>query len=365
MIIHAPQLRGMVFGVGVVHKVTLHPGGRAFEVREHETVLAAALRQGVHLPDGCRNGSCGVCRAHLAAGTVRYPHGPPLGLTAGERRAGDVLLCRAVPDSDLTLDAQEVAAAADLAVKTLPCRVAGMRPLAPEIMALSLRLPPVEQLAFLPGQYIDVLLPGGQRRSFSLANPPHDDALLEIHVGLVPGGRFSEEVFRHMQPGALLEIQGPLGTFFLQEDSPRPVLMVAGGTGFAPCKAMLRHLFENRVPRQITLYWGARRPGDLYELAQAEQWLREQTDFRFVPVLSEPQTQDHWTGRRGWVHEAVLADHADLSVYDIYLAGPPAMVRAARQSFLLKGADPAHIFSDAFDYAPEVRAALEKAAARA
>lgn len=345
------------------HQASLRPGGRIFEVRDHETVLAAALRQDVHLPDGCRNGSCGVCRAHLASGRVRYPHGPPLGLTAFERNAGDVLLCRAVPATDLVLDVQEVAAAADLVIKTLPCRVARMQLLTREVMVLHLRLPPVETLRFLPGQYIDVLLPGGQRRSFSLANPPHDSTHLEIHVGLVPGGRFSEEVFSHMQMDALLEIQGPLGSFFMQENSTRPLLMVAGGTGYAPCKAMLRHLFENQIKCPVTLYWGARSKADLYEQMQAEQWAREQADFRFVPVLSEPQAGDQWTGRRGRVHEAVLADYAEFSKCDIYLAGPPTMVRGTRQSLLLKGADPAHIFSDAFDYAPEVRAALEKAAA--
>lgn len=344
-------------------QVTLHPGGRTFEVREHETVLSAALRQGVHLPDGCRNGSCGVCRAHLASGSVRYPHGPPLGLTGFERQSGDVLLCRAVPQSDLVLDAQEVAAAAMLAVKTLPCRVAEMRALTPEIMALFLRLPPVEKLEFLPGQYIDMLLPGGVRRSFSLANPPHDNALLEIHVGLIPGGRFSEQVFRHMQPGALLEIQGPLGVFFLREDSTRPILMVAGGTGYAPFKSMLRYLFEKQPQRKVTLYWGARSTAGLYERAQVEEWARTQPNFCFIPVLSEVSQANH--DRSGLVYEAVLADHADFSSHDLYLAGPPAMVRAARQAFLAHGADPERVFSDAFDYAPEVRTALEKAAIKA
>jgi CDP-4-dehydro-6-deoxyglucose reductase, E3 len=342
------------------HQVKLHPGRRTFEVRDHETVLTAALRQGVHLPDGCRTGSCGVCRTHLASGKVRYPHGPPLGLTEHERDAGDVLLCRAVPETDLVLDAQEVAAAAELTIKTLPCRVARMQPLTADVMALFLQLPPVETLQFLPGQYVDVLLPGGQRRSFSLANPPHDNVHLEIHVGLIPGGRFSEDVFKHMRTNALLEIQGPLGGFYLQEDSSRPMLVVAGGTGFAPCKSMLRYMFENNIERQVTLYWGARCRTDLYELALVEQWARQQPEFRFVPVLTEPQRGDQWTGRRGRIQEALLADYGEFSRHDVYLAGPPAMVRSARQSLLLKGADPARIFSDAFDYAPEVRAALEK-----
>jgi len=344
------------------HRASLHPGGHGFEVRDHETVLAAALRQGVHLPDGCRNGSCGVCRAHLASGKVRYPHGPPLGLTALERDAGDILLCRAVAETDLVLDAQEVAAAAELSIKTLPCRVARMQPLTREVMALYLQLPPVETLKFLPGQYIDVLLPGGQRRSFSLANPHHDGAYLEIHVGMVPGGRFSDEVFSHMQAGTLLEIQGPLGSFFLQEESTRHILMIAAGTGFAPYKAMLCHLFENQLQRQVTLYWGARCKTDLYEQTLVEQWAREQQEFRFVPVLTEPRPEDRWTGRRGCVQEAVLGDYGEFSRHDIYLAGPPPMVRSVRQSLLLKGADPEHIFSDAFEYAPEVRTALEKGA---
>lgn len=346
----------------MLHRASLHPGGHGFQVRDDETVLAAALRQGVHLPDGCRNGSCGVCRAHLACGRVRYPHGLPLGLTAHEREAGDVLLCRAVPETDLVLDAQEVNAAAELTIKTLPCRVARMQPLTPEVMALTLQLPPVEILNFLPGQYIDVLLPGGQRRSFSLANLPDDSAQLVIHVGLVPGGRFSADVFSHMQTGALLEIQGPLGSFYLQADSTRPILMIAGGTGFAPCKAMLRHLFENQLQRQVTLYWGARCKTDLYDMTLVEQWAREQPEFRFVPVLTDPQPEDLWTGRRGRLQEAVLADYGEFSRHDIYLSGPPVMVRSARQSLLLKGAEPEHIFSDAFEYAPEVRAMLEKSA---
>ncbi|HVA55474.1 MAG TPA: CDP-6-deoxy-delta-3,4-glucoseen reductase [Gammaproteobacteria bacterium] len=345
------------------HRASLRPGGHGFEVRDNETVLAAALRQGVHLPDGCRNGSCGVCRAHLATGRVRYPHGPPLGLTALECDAGYILLCRAVAETDMVLDAQEVAAAAELAIKTLPCRVARMQTLTRDVMALFLQLPPVEILKFLPGQYIDVLLPGGPRRSFSLANPPHDDAHLEIHVGLVPGGRFSEDVFSHMRSGALLEIQGPLGGFYLQEDSVRPILMIAGGTGFAPCKSMLSYLFENHNKRQVTLYWGARSKTDLYALSLVERWASGQSDFHFVPVLSEPQPEDHWTGRRGRVQEAVLGDYSEFSRHDIYLSGSPAMVRGAHQPLLLKGADPEHIFSDAFEYAPEVRAALEKNAA--
>ena len=342
--------------------VTLVPSGKRFDVGDDETVLVAALRQGVHLPYGCRTGSCGTCRAHVRAGKSTYPDGPPLALTALEMKAGEALLCRAVPTTDLTLEASEITAMANLRVRAMPCRVAKLEKLAHDVMGLYLRLPAVERMPFLPGQYIDVLLPDNHRRSFSLANPPHDDKLLELHVRNVPGGKFSGEVFQHLKEGALLRIQGPLGTFFLREDSTRPMIMMAGGTGYAPIQAMLRHLFEAGHTRPVAFYWGARARQDLYAEARLEAWARTQPGFRYIPVLSEPLPTDHWAGRTGLVHDAVLADFPDLSVYDIYLSGPPPMVTAARAGFPARGADPARIYSDSFEFPAEVRAALEAAA---
>ena len=339
--------------------VTLTPSGKQFEVGDGEQVLAAALRQGVHLPYGCRTGSCGTCRAHLATGRTHYPEGPPLALTALEMKAGEALLCRAVPLTDLTVDAQEITAMAHLRVRAMPCRVARLEKLCHDVMGVFLRLPAVERLQFLPGQYLDILLADQHRRSFSLANPPHDDKLLELHVRNVPGGVFSQEVFTTLKEGALLRIQGPLGTFFLREDSSRPIVMMAGGTGYAPIQAMLRHVFEQGGRREIAFYWGARAKRDLYAEAQLSEWAKTQVGFRYVPVLSEPTPEDKWTGRKGFVHEAVLADFADLSGHDIYLSGPPPMVQAARAAFPARGADPLHTYSDSFDFPPEVRAALE------
>ena len=344
--------------------VSLSPSGKRFQVEDGETVLAAALRQGIHLPYGCRTGSCGTCRAHVTTGQSHYPDGPPLAITALEARSGEALLCRAVPLTDLTVEAQEITAMAKLRVRAMPCRVARLEPLAHDVMALYLRLPAVERLQFLPGQYIDILLPGEHRRSFSLANPPHDDALLELHVRNVPGGLFSKEVFQHLHEGTLLRIQGPLGTFFLREDSSRPVIMIAGGTGYAPIQAMLRHLFERGQSRDIVFYWGARAARDLYADAHLKEWMRSQPRFRYVPVLSEPVPEDRWTGRTGLVHEAVLRDFPDLSGHDIYLSGPPPMVQAARAAFPGHGANPLRMYSDSFDFPAEVRAALEAAAAK-
>ncbi|HEX6550958.1 MAG TPA: CDP-6-deoxy-delta-3,4-glucoseen reductase [Gammaproteobacteria bacterium] len=339
-------------------QVTLIPANRRFAVHDDETVLSAALRQGIRLPYGCRTGSCGTCRAHVVSGAIHYPDGAPLALTALEMRHGEALLCRAVPRADLVVDAQEIGAMSALRVRAFPCRIARMTPLAHDVMAVYLRLPAVSRLQFLPGQYVDVLMADEHRRSFSLANPPHDDKLLELHVRHVPGGHFTTEIFEKLHEGALLRLQGPLGRFFLREDSSRPILMVAGGTGFAPIKAMLRHLWEHGGQRRIVFYWGARARRDLY----ADAWLQEQAgaqpDFSYIPVLSEPAPADAWTGRTGFVHQAVLADHPDLSGFDIYLSGPPPMVEAARLAFPAHGAQPRHMFSDAFDFAPEIRAAL-------
>jgi CDP-4-dehydro-6-deoxyglucose reductase len=343
-------------------RVKLAQADKAFTVNDGETVLAAALRQGIHLPYGCRTGSCGTCRAHVVDGRTHYPEGPPLALTALEIKSGEALLCRAVPQSDLTVDAQEITAMANLRVKAMPCRVARMEKLAHDVMGLYLRLPAVERMQFLPGQYIDVLMPDNHRRSFSLANPPHDDKLLELHVRNVPGGKFSQEVFTHLHEGALLRIQGPLGTFFLREDSTRPIVMVAGGTGYAPIQAMLRHLFEQGRSRDISFYWGVRAARDLYADALLQRWAEDHGAFKYVPVLSEPMAEDHWHGRTGFVHDAVLKDFADLSGHDIYLSGPPPMVQAARAAFPGQGAEALHMFSDSFDFPAEVRAALEATA---
>src|SRR5215469_3051039 len=263
--------------------VTLQPSSKRFQVEDGETVLAAALRQGVHLPYGCRTGSCGTCRAHLAEGQSHYPDGPPLALTALETGAGEALLCRAVPLTDLCVEAQEIDAMANLRVKAMPCRVAKLERLCHDVMGLFLRLPAVERLQFLPGQYIDILMPDEHRRSFSLANPPHDDANLELHI---------------------------------------------------------RHVPERGQRRDIVFYWGARAARDLYADAKLKAWAASQPGFRYVPVLSDPMAENRWTGRTGFVHLAALEDFPDLSGYDIYLSGPPPMVQAARAAFPAKGADP-------------------------
>ena len=335
------------------HQVTILPSGHEFLVAENESVLDAALRErGSVLPYGCRNGTCGSCMATLQSGQVHYPEGRLPALSKREQAEGKALLCQARPRSDLIIVAREVKTGGDLVVKTLPCRVENRELLAPDVMRLWLRLPNTERLQFLAGHYIDILLVDGRRRSFSLANPPHADELLELHIRQVPGGFFTDYVFNRMKDKALLRLQGPLGTFALREDSPRPILLIGGGTGFAPLKAMLEHAFHIGLDRSLHLYWGARAKMDVYLDALPRRWLAEHPNFRYTPVLSEPHPDDQWPGRTGWVHDAVTADYPDLCGHDVYLSGPPPMIAAAKPAFAARGLPAEQMFYDSFEFAP-------------
>ena len=337
------------------HSVRIEPHGRTLRVTPGQPILEAALSAGLNLPHSCKSGHCGSCRARLLAGEIHYPNGPPLGITAEEVHCGDILLCQARADSDLTVRARLIASVADVEIKTLPCRIARLRPLAPDVMQLWLRLPAVERLRFHPGQYLDVLLESGRRRSFSIANPPHDGELIELHVRRVSGGGFSERLFGAAAPlgaGSLLRIEGPLGQFSYAQGSD-PVLMVAGGTGFAPLKSMLRHVLETGIRRDIHFYWGARHTQDLYEEELVLEWVRRHPQLTFTAVLSEASAAEAAHHRAGWVHEAVLADYPNLARFEVYAAGPPAMIEAMRAHFPRHGLSAQRLYFDSFDYAPD------------
>ena len=328
-------------------KIRTDPGGHTFVVDPGETVLAAALRQGIGLPYGCRDGKCGSCAGRLLAGRVEYPSGRTEALEG--QPADTCLTCQAVPTSDLVLGVREVAGAAQIEVKTLPCRVVKKERLSHDVMRLYLKLPENQRLQFLAGQYVDFILRDGRRRAFSIANAPHDDMEIELHVRHIPGGEFTQYVFEGMPEKTILRIQGPLGTFVLDEGSSRPIIMMGGGTGFAPLKGMIEHAIHIGLDRPIWLYWGVRSRRDIYLHALPERWADRYPSLRFTPVLSEPDPD--WSGRRGLVHEAVVEDHPDLSGFDVYMSGPPAMVEAARTAFEDGGLPRDRMFSDAFEYA--------------
>lgn len=332
-------------------QVTIKSSGHTFDVEPSETVLDAALRQGIILPYGCRNGQCGSCMGDIITGSVDYRDGLPPALDAAAASRNKALFCQARPGSDLTIKVREVDAARDIEVRTLPCRVTRLEHLAHDVIRIYLKIPESERLQFLAGQYIDVLLKDHAPRAFSIANAPHDDDFIELHIRNVSGGYFSAQVFNQMQEKAMLRIRGPLGTFFLRESSDRPALLIGGGTGFAPLKGMLEHAFYTSVDKPLHLFWGVRAKRDLYLKGLPEQWQQSHANFHYTPVLSEPGTADDWQGETGFVSDSVVRQYPDLSDYDVYMSGPPVMVEAGHSLFLKHGLDENRFFSDAFEYA--------------
>jgi CDP-4-dehydro-6-deoxyglucose reductase, E3 len=316
-----------------MHNVTIQPSGQQIQVEEGEAVLAAALRQGFVLPYGCRNGACGTCKGRILSGSVDYGVYQPKALTDAEKAQGKALFCQAKPLTDLVIEARAVGAVKGIEVKTLPCRVQKMERLADDVMVLQLKLPANEKLAYLAGQYLEFLLKDGSRRSFSMASAPHAAELLELHVRHVAGGQFTDHVFAKMKERDILRFEGPLGTFFLREESAKPIVLVASGTGFAPIKAIIEDAMHKGIARPMTLYWGGRRPKDLYLNALAQGWA-DAGRLRYVPVISDALPEDGWSGRTGFVHRAVMEDLPDLSGHQVYACGVPVMVDAARRDFV-------------------------------
>ncbi len=331
-------------------RVSVANSGRSFSVAPDQPVLEAALRAGLNLPHVCKGGSCGVCRARLLQGKVRYPNGMPLGLSAVEAADGLILLCQARADTDVRIDILEMRSAGISLIKRLPSRIERMERLAPDVMRVFLRLPAAESFSFEAGQYVDILLPEGRRRAFSIASPPHEADLLELHMRRVPGGLLTERLFDHGVGSGILHIEGPLGRFVYRERRA-PMLLIGGGTGLAPLNSMVRHVIDKALGRDMWLYWGVGSERDLYAHAQLEALASRASNFRYVPVLFESGTG--WTGRRGRVDEAALHDLDKLRDPDVYASGPPAMIAAVRREFRLRGIADENLFFDPFDYAQD------------
>lgn len=337
-------------------RISLSNSDRSFSVERGQSLLDAALGAGLNLPHSCKGGNCGSCRARLLQGEIEYPNGLPLGLSEAEAAEGFVLMCQARARGDLRIETAEVTTPDKALIKRLPARIERTATLSHDVMALFLRLPAAESFNFEAGQYVDIMLPGARRRSFSIASPPHDSPLLELHVRRVAGGELTERLFSQDSRSALLKIEGPLGQFVYRPSAAlggaeAPMLLVGGGTGLAPLYSIIRQLIEKGPNREMRLYWGVRAERDLYAHAALEDLARRAPSLRYVPVLSEASSA--WTGRRGWVHEAVLSDIDALDRCDVYASGPPEMIAAVRREFALRGVPATRIFFDSFDYAPD------------
>ena len=328
--------------------ITIKPSNHSFRAEPEETILEAGLRHGYTMPYSCRDGVCGACKGKIVAGEVDFGDYQPFALSNEEKAAGTALFCKARAKSDLVIESQEITSSREIPVKTLPCRVQKMEKLAEDVIALYLKLPANERLQFLAGQYIDILMTDGKPRSFSLANAPHDDEFLQLHVRNIPGGAFTHHVFTEMKERDILRIKGPLGTFFLREESSKPIIFVASGTGFAPVKGIIEHALQIGLTRPMHFYWGARKQADLYMLDKVREW--EARGVKFTPVVSD----EPWPGRTGFVHQAVLEDYADLSGYQVYACGAPVVVEAAHRDFTsLRSLPQEEFFADAFFFAPK------------
>lgn len=337
-------------------EVRLAGSERSFLVRQGESVLTAALRQGIMLPYSCKNGTCGSCKGQVLQGEVHYPFHPPMALERTDMAQGFALMCQAEPVEDLVIVAREIEAVRDIEVRKVPARVIEKTVLTSNVVRLRLKLPAAQRLQFLAGQYVDVLLEGGRRRAFSIASCPSLEDEIELHIRHIDGGDFTGYVFDTLHERDILRLEGPLGNFFVRNDDPhRPVIMAGGGTGFAPLKSMIENLIEGHDQRQVHLYWGARTRADLYLDELPVAWARDHEHIHYRRALSEAadtDAGDEWYA--GLVHDAVLEQHPDLSGFDVYMSGPPAMIDAARASFLTHGLQPDRLFYDSFEFGLDV-----------
>ncbi len=330
-------------------QVTVQPSGRQFVCEDDETVLAAAIRAGVGLPYGCKNGACGSCKGKLVSGSVTHGAHQETALSVREEGSGAALFCCATPHSDLVIEAREVLGIGQFPIRKMPARVANIQKVADDVMIVALQLPAGERLQYLAGQYLEFILRDGTRRSYSLANAPHLDELITLHIRHMPGGAFTDHVFTGMKERDILRFEAPLGTFFLREDSDKPMVLLASGTGFAPIKALIEQSIHAKSVRPITLYWGGRRPQDLYMQTLCEEWARTLPHFEYVPVISDATPEDNWHGRRGFVHQAVIDDFPDLSGYQVYACGAPIVVDSAKRDFVARCKLPEdEFYADAF-----------------
>ncbi len=315
-------------------QVSVSPSGRQFSCDAGETILAAAIRAGVGLPYGCKNGACGSCKGKLLSGDVALGPHQERALSTADQTTGHTLFCCAVPQSDIAIEAREVLGVGDFPIKKVPVRVAKLDRVTDDVMIMSLQLPATDRMQYKAGQYVEFMLKDGKRRSYSMANAPHADDLLTLHIRHMPGGLFTDHVFGPMKERDILRFEGPMGTFFLREDSDKPIILLASGTGFAPIKAIVEHWAHLKSERPITLYWGGRRPRDLYMHELCETWAATLPNFRYIPVISDGLPEDDWVGRTGFVHQAVMADFPDLSTHQVYACGAPVMVEAAQRDFV-------------------------------
>lgn len=339
-------------------QVTVQPTNHQFTVEPGQTVLDGALAAGIVLPYSCRNGACSTCKGKVVSGQYDAGPNPAQILPAEDIEAGYTLFCQAKPSSDLVIEAHEIRMASDIQIRKMPSRVMQFDKLTDDVMVVQLQLPASEPFRYYAGQYIEFILKDGRRRSYSMASPPSDNNLVELHIRHMPGGVFTDHVFgagaTQLKVREILRVEGPFGSFFLREDTDKPIVLLASGTGFAPIKAIVERMAASGNDRKVVLYWGGRRPHDLYMHDKVLEWVKGMPNLSYVPVVSEATPDDAWGGRTGFVHRAVMQDIPDLSGYQVYACGAPIMVDSARKDFIHeRGLPEEEFYADAFTSAAD------------
>jgi CDP-4-dehydro-6-deoxyglucose reductase, E3 len=332
--------------------VTVQPSGRNFQVDRDEPILSAAIRQSVGLPYGCKDGACGSCKSRLLEGRVIHGVHQIKALSGEEEAAGWILTCQAAAQTDVVLEVRTVPGAGEFPVRKMPSRVTTIARPAPDVAILQMQLPANDRLQYRAGQYVEFILRDGSRRSYSMANAPHtqlDRPGIELHLRHLPGGKFTDHVFTTLKEKDILRIEGPFGTFFLREDSDKPMILLASGTGFAPIKAIIEQLQFTNSQRHAVLYWGCRSKVDVYLHEWALNAAAQMPNLHYIPVLSEAKPEDQWTGRTGLVHQAVMHDYPNLMNHQVYACGAPIMVESAQHDFVVKcGLPDDEFYADSF-----------------
>lgn len=330
-------------------QITVQPSGRSFTANPDEAILPAAIRQGIGLPYGCKDGACGSCKCKKLEGTVTHGPHQVKALSHEEEAAGFILTCCAVPQTDVLIESRQVTDESAFPIKKMPSRVITLEKMSHDVMVIKLQLPANDTFRYHAGQYVEFILRDGARRSYSMANAPHNGPAVELHIRHMPGGKFTDHVFNAMKEKEILRVEGPYGSFYLRDDSAKPMVLLASGTGFAPIKAVIEQMQHKGITRPATLYWGGRRPSDLYLDSWVQAQLAVMPNLKYVPVISNALPEDNWTGRTGFVHRAVLEDFPDLSGHQVYACGAPIVVDTARAEYSAQaGLPPEEFYADSF-----------------
>ena len=331
--------------------ITVQPSGRTFVAQADEALLAAAMRSGIGLPYGCKDGACGSCKCKKLEGTVVHGTHQIKALSVEEAAQGFILTCCATAVSDVVIESRNVTDESAFPIKKMPTRVASLAKASHDVMVMRLQLPAADVFKYHAGQYVEFLLRDGARRAYSMANAPHTQAQtqgVELHIRHTPGGKFTDHVFSAMKEKEILRVEGPFGSFYLREESTKPMVLLAAGTGFAPIKAMIEHMQFKAITRPAVLYWGGRRPADLYMHDWVLGKLADMPNLTYIPVVSDALPEDAWTGRTGFVHNAVLQDMTDLSGHQVYACGAPIVVDSAQAAYIAAGLPEDEFYADSF-----------------